>query len=383
MTESPERYRVNFRAYRDDLPSWEDLYNFDISYVDNLFKIANLAIALPNEDFQLKLFLTYALIPSALASAVPYLQLYGVSGSGKSTLGFLASVIHNTEIFASTSTFASIRNFLNHKKFDDGFENNIIMIWDDIDPDIFSEEPDLYRMFKIGYTRQTDKMSVASVGGKNIDFRVFCPKIFSSVHPFFSDKNFVELTRRLIFINTKKASLLGKQELLDLPSFNWANFSRHYHVFWQNEVNCQKYSSHKKSLIRKKPSFLEPEKWQICIDLLATGLTFDIFANKLEAIDFLDKYWQYHEKQIKATRGALYELLETLLAEETANIHELHQLGIKEDLCIRPVVIKRHLEVWQNEGKLETSVNPKMLNKTMASLGFRLSANGWIPIDEN
>jgi hypothetical protein len=87
----------------------------------------------------------------------------------------------------------------------EGTEKNAFMVWDDIDPSVFTTRPDIYRLFKFGYDRSTDTISISSdKAGKNLKFRCFCPKIFSSVSPLHTDSNFPELKRRLLTIKTKR-----------------------------------------------------------------------------------------------------------------------------------------------------------------------------------
>ena len=87
-------------------------------------------------------------------------------------------------------------------------EVNTIMVWDDVDPNVFIAKPDLYRLFKFGYDRSTDKIEVSSNDiGKNEVFHCFCPKVLSSIHPLHTDTRFKELHRRLLVIPTQKIAL--------------------------------------------------------------------------------------------------------------------------------------------------------------------------------
>ena len=117
--------------------------------------------------------------------------------AGKTTLAKFISYLWGVPICTSSDTYASIRNQLHKIKYQDvevetnnpefpnyykRVETNKGMVWDDIDTQVFINKPDLYRLFKVGYDRSTDKISISSdVKGTNLEFRCFCPKVFSEV----------------------------------------------------------------------------------------------------------------------------------------------------------------------------------------------------------
>ncbi len=180
------------------IDSWEVLYERDLSLAQNLLNFLKRSVVLPHDFYDL--IVAYLLIPSALSQVVPYVFLFGQSGTGKSTLGKLASYWYGVNINSSNDTFASIRNSLNEQKYQEIFiptddehlppvvkhtEVNTAMIWDDIDPSVFSNNSNIYRLFKFGYDRATDKITISSENrGENLEFHCFCPKIFSSISPF-------------------------------------------------------------------------------------------------------------------------------------------------------------------------------------------------------
>lgn len=198
---------------------WTSIYDDRLSLPQNFLNIIEDSVYLP-QDFY-RIVCAYAFIPSVLAKTVPYLFLNGVSGSGKSTLGKLIAHLHGVKLNTSGDTFASIRNSLEERRhgyvrvpsdnpaFPNGFfkkvEVNTILIWDDIDPSVFSSSGDLYRLFKFGYDKSSDKIEISSLEhGKNLVFHCFCPKVFSSISPLHLDDRFLELRRRLLVIPCKK-----------------------------------------------------------------------------------------------------------------------------------------------------------------------------------
>ena len=89
-----------------------------------------------------------------------------------------------------------------------------MMVWDDIDPSVFISSPDLYRMFKFGYDRRSDKISLSGKQtGTTLEFHCFCPKVFSSISHLHLDDRFKELKRRLIVIPCKRVEELSSDRL--------------------------------------------------------------------------------------------------------------------------------------------------------------------------
>jgi hypothetical protein len=203
--------------------TWRDIYDDDISLPDNLLRILKRTVFLPHDFYDV--VTAYFLLPSALCRVVPYLFLYGQSGSGKSTLAKLASYLHGVDINNSSDTFAGIRNSLNKRRYsqlempsDDpkfpswykDVEVNTCMVWDDVDATVFTDNPDLYRLFKFGYDRNTDKIILSSnETGTNLEFRCFCPKIFSSITPLHLDDRFKELKNGINTIRSKRSTDIG------------------------------------------------------------------------------------------------------------------------------------------------------------------------------
>ncbi len=155
--------------------NWRDIYDDSLQLPDNLLQILKQTIFLPVDFYDI--IAAYFLLPSALCGVVPYLFLYGQSGSGKSTLAKVASHLHCIDINSSSDTIAGIRNSLDKRRWgitevpsDDpnypsvykDIELNTCMVWDDIDSSVFINNPDLYRLFKFGYDRNTDKITLSS-----------------------------------------------------------------------------------------------------------------------------------------------------------------------------------------------------------------------------
>jgi hypothetical protein len=317
---------IDYAALRREssvFPDWKTLINSDLSFPENLLALVKRTIVLPYDFYDI--VCSYFLIPSALASVVPYLFLWGTSGSGKTTLAKLASHVHGIAINSSSDTFAAIRNELEEKRWtQEGTEKNAFMVWDDIDPSVFTTRPDIYRLFKFGYDRSTDTISISSdKAGKNLKFRCFCPKIFSSVSPLHTDSNFPELKRRLLTIKTKRLEdfdssdrermgmLVGdihRSQLIDLNLVNWDGMSWEFKEFWGLEMSS--YYLQTKKIIADYSTEMTSQQRVVSLDLITTGITTGIWSDEDVAFAKVENYWSWFARECKDSGDALSQLLE-------------------------------------------------------------------------
>ncbi len=373
---------IDYARFREgSLDSWEDFYDWKIPYAENLYNLLQKSIALANEEIQLKVVIIYTLIPSALAKVVPYLNFHGLPGTGKTLAGYFISQVRGVPIHTSGDTFAAIRNSLESMKWKNDLERNSILVWDDIDPDVFITKPEMYRMFKVGYDRSSSVISIATSGGHNMKFNTFCPKVFGSISAIYANPLFEELQRRLMIVKTVKASSLNRDDLFDLQMVNWDGFHHLYNHFWEAEQHCELYSLVRKKLGKRKSANISSEKWLVSLDFMATGIVTGIFNDEKEAIKFMDNYWQWHDDLRYHQTGALHELLRSWINQELGKFEELRKGGISKGNLLNPEKLKRQIQAWNARGMIEQLITPKLLNKIMADLGFKLSSKGWVEIE--
>ncbi|MEO0012207.1 MAG: hypothetical protein RLZZ535_596, partial [Cyanobacteriota bacterium] len=297
------------------------------------------------------LIAAYLLLPSALCNVVPYLFLHGQSGSGKTTLAKIAKHLHGVSFNSSSDTFAGIRNSLNKRRIgyveipfaDDELgrtcnkqiERNTCMVWDDVDASVFINSPDLYRLFKFGYDRSTDKITLSSKEtGVNLEFRCFCPKVFSTISPLHLDDRFRELKRRLIVIPCKVVEELSderkaelgivddnwRKNLINVDAYSWTGFSDVFQNYWDLEM-AQKFLEARRELNNSRID-LSSKQLAVSLDLLATGIATGIWANQGQAIERARSYWKWFKSETEASAG-LGQLLKDFLATEAKNAKNL------------------------------------------------------------
>lgn len=396
-------YSSLFHQESEDCLTWKELYNFNGSLTDNFIHLLKQTVILPYDHY--KLITAYAFIPSVLAKVVPYLFLFGRSGSGKSTVGKLISYLHGVTITSSSDTFAAIRNALEQRRkttvmvqVHDKDGNicflpknvlaNTFMVWDDVDPKVFTAKGDIYRLFKFGYDKSCDTIQIASgeVSGTNNVFRCFCPKVFSSVTPLHLHEDFVELRRRLLIIPTKvledisdtrklELGIIGdlwEQQIINLDDYQWTGFSELFNQFWDLE-RAKRYLDTRKHLSKCLRGISSRER-AISLDLLATGISADIWLNQNEAIEEVKNYWQWLNGEIADGETPFKVLLSQLvqLEEENAKNGNLEPTVLNHK-------IRLNLDIWFQQGQLLEKPNASMIQSAMHELGYRLAIGGkWI-----
>jgi hypothetical protein len=399
---------INFAVIRSDgSDSWKELWDESLSVVENVESLLRQAVAYPDERFY-KLATIYLCLPSALSRICPILVCYGKKGSGKSTTGFIGSKLYNSPVLTGADTFASIRNALDATKYlrtgkEQSFERNTMMVWDDLDPFVFIERPNLYRMLKSGYNRNSDRISIASAkAGENITMRVFAPRIISSVTALHNIPELDELSRRCMVIATKPIEDFSKRELkvigcdvssdfepLDLQTVNWKGIESQLFNFWNDKDKASEFVLIRRSLSRKnnkfqKESNMSSNSWTISCDLMATAITSGYMSHD-EAVAFFDDYWQWHQNHCKEGNSAFNALLQEFIEHELSSIQIANTHLINAGQSPLPELIpannlKKQIQIWQGQGALDKRPTIDTIVNEMRQLNFKLTTQGWLKV---
>lgn len=394
----PYDYSSLFSSEDGYTDTWREVYDDSLGLPHNLLYILQHTILLPHDFYDI--ITAYFLLPSALCRVVPYLFLYGQSGSGKSTVAKIASYLHGVSINSSSDTFAGIRNSLDKRRnavvevpssnplfptVHKEVERNTCMVWDDISSQTFTSQPELYNMFKFGYDRTTDKIILSSKEvGENLEFRCFCPKIFSSISPLHLNDTFRELRRRMIVIPCKRVEELSDErkadlridtndwqgKLLDLTAYDWKGFNRKFDEFW--DVNMARCFVDTRKIISKSCRGLTSQQRAISIDLLSCGIAIGIWSDEDVAIERVKVYWDWFKQETERNAG-LGTLLKGYIAQEVANA----KAGNRE-LELYTSQLRSQVEQWVTMGWLFEKPRPKDVKDLMLDLGWRLQHGKWI-----
>jgi energy-coupling factor transporter ATP-binding protein EcfA2 len=394
----PYDYSQIFKSDSGMFDTWRDIYDDSLSLPENLLSILKRTTFLPHDFYDI--ITAYFLLPSALCRVVPYLFLYGQSGSGKSTLAKMASYLHGIDINSSSDTFAGIRNGLNERRethieisSDDPkypsvykkVERNTCMVWDDVDSTVFTNNPDIYRLFKFGYDRSTDKIVLSSDKvGENLEFRCFCPKVFSSISPLHLDDRFKELKRRLIVIPCKRIEELSDErraemgvgrdnwqsKLLDISAYDWKGFDKVFDEFWDYEM-ASVFTVTRKELSCQLRGLNSLQR-AISLDLIATGVACGIWEDGEIALERLRAYWKWFKKETEENAG-LSELLKQFIRQEERNAKNGNR-----NLEIYTPQVRGQVDMWVAQGWLYEKPRPREIKDSMLDLGMRLQQGRWI-----
>ena len=391
-------YSTLFDSEDNSSDTWREIYNLDLPLSLNLVNLLKQTILLPHDFYDI--IAAYFLLPSALCRIVPYLFLYGASGSGKSTVAKLGSYLHGVDINSSSDTFAGIRNSLNTRRYglvelpsgDPKFptyhkevEQNTCMIWDDVDAGVFVNNPDLYRLFKFGYDRTTDKIILSSKEvGENLEFHCFCPKVFSSISPLHLDDRFRELKRRLIVIPCRRVEDLTEtrqvelgvtkedwqSKILDLSSLDWKGFSNEFKTFWDMSLASSFVTTRK--ILSKTTKGLSSQQRAISLDLLACGIASGIWIDEFQAIAKVKNYWDWFKTETDKS-GTLSSLLKQFIKSEAINCKKGGQ-----ELTIYTPQLRGQINIWVAEGWLYEKPKSTQVKEAMLDLGMRLQQGRWV-----
>ena len=378
--------------------TWREVYHFSQPFPWNVQNILQQTVFLEYDFYDI--IAAYLILPSALSRMVPYLFLYGQSGSGKSNVSKLCMRVHGIETTSPTATYAGLRNLIEKRRY--GYadvchpdepeytwrklvEVNTHLIWEDIDANKFTQNMDLYSMFKIGFDRNTDKIVLSSKEvGENLEFRCFCPKTFSSISPLHLDDRFRELRRRLIVIpfkrvedlsNERKAELGIKYDnyhskLIDCDGLDWKGFSNEFKTFWDMELGKQFIDTRR--ILSKTVQGLTSQQRAISLDLLTSGIVSGIWIDEVEAVEKLKVYWKWFKQETEQNAG-LGQLLKEYLKQEEKNA----KAGSTE-LVISVSQLRYQIDLWTNQGWLLEKPSTSSVKELMFDLGMRLRKGNWI-----
>ncbi len=391
--------------YKQEMDSWLELWDESLSLYGNVASILGQTVLFPQRNLMLPIVATYLLIPSKWARVLPILFSWGGKGSGKSTTAILAAKLHGiNSTFSATDTFSAIRNALDSMRWIDPIEKDLekegaILPWDNIHAGTLKKDERIYQMLLFGYSRASDKISIAQPDGTNREFYVFSPKIISSVDDIHLNPDFEELQRRLIVIPHKSWEQFTPEEKkpyedfdiftdrIDLDSIHWDGIQDEYLRFWNDAENCKLYAKYRAILTKKgKKDFkhhMKSEQWLVSIDVIVTGLVTGAWRTIDEAIAHLDEYWRFANRNIFNQSTATIEHLETFIDEEVGTQRQLNkqmeEAGKKGILLIiSPEKLKQRLEYHHKRGELDVYPSQERIIQLMGRLGWRLTQKGWM-----
>ena len=269
--------------------------------------------------------------------------------------------------------------------FTKAVERNACMVWDDINANTFISSPELYNMFKFGSSKDTDRITVSSKEvGENIEFRCFCPKVFSSVSPLHLDDRLKELRRRLIVIPCQRVEELSEErkaelkitdsdwqsKLIDITAYDWKGFSSQIDEFWDIPMAQAFWTTRK--IVSKSTKGLTSTQRAMSLDLIATGVSSGLWADEDVAVERLKTYWKWFKDETEKNAG-LSGLLKDYIRLETRSASNAGM-----SLELNTAQLRTQVNNWVAMGWLYEAPKAKDVKELMYDLGMRLQKGKWV-----
>lgn len=386
-TRKNEEKYFDFGSLRlESIPDIKEEWIEHLTFAQNVKAILEASICMPDKDMQLPIFTAYASVPSALANILPILFLQGKEGTGKSQAALLLCGIFKSEILSATTTYAALRNKINKLRWQapelqDG-ELNYCCFFDNVNSQTFMND-NLYSFFLSGYNRKTDAIEISKGDGSNMVFKVFGPKVCTSIHPVYVQPRMAELTRRLIVLKFKRFEELSEGEQdsfdinsrIDMESMDLMYLHHKFNQLW-SYTNCQLFGELKKELTARKKGFKIPKvikatRWTLCPDLIASGLVSGVWNDIQSAVDGFAEYWEWYDLNVGNAIGSLQKACLTYMNTEEQRLLTLRkQLGDDLPIEIRCEVLKNHLDALGRTGALEVYATPQNVTLVMGAMGW-------------
>jgi hypothetical protein len=364
---------------KEALTSYRDYWDTSLSYFDNSRNLYNRVIWHgDNQEILSHVAISYGLSHSVLINFAPLLFYQGSSGSGKSASGTLIASLRGKgdDILGAQCTFASIRNILTSSRwyYVDKYdldtsranERPCLLVWADIKESDLSEDRKIYSLIRNGCDRKEDKLLIAGEDGENKEFRVFSPKIVSSIEPFYAYAKWSELKRRILLIKTtpldnsaSKKAFLGNR--LDLDDIDFSGAHAEFEAFWTNDTlstfaTLRKNGKGKQLL---KSAGLSEHEIKACFDIvLQHAVLSDLPLS--DSVDIFRQYWALARSWLSSGEFSCESVLIDLIKEYSFMKQEGIPLMIEHSKCLQAVKT------------LGFSANPKEIGAVMTSKGFEL-----------
>lgn len=369
----------------------DDIWNEELSFAQNVKSIIEQSVAIPDKKIQLPIIVSYSCLPSALCTVVPILFLQGREGTGKSTIAIVLSAIFGQEIFSAATSFAAIRNAVQNCRWylpeSQEQERNFGICFDNVNANTFRDES-LYTFFLNGNNRKTDRMEISNGDGTNILFKVFCPKICTSIHPLYSEPRLCEISRRMLPIKFRRVEDLDPEDLDDFDVFNRLDvenvdlgfLNEKFNVFW-NPDNAAKFMELKRSMTGKgkkikPPRIIKGHQWSLTIDMICAGVVAGLWVNPEHAIEDIKSYWEWHGMNISSKTSSFSRACKQIIDGKIGNQRTIdRELGIKTAIEIGCNDFQNQLKSLASSGALDENVTPRNVTDAMSRLGWHREQN--------
>ncbi|BAI91507.1 hypothetical protein [Limnospira platensis] len=381
---------IDYRLIRSQMSSELEEIITEGNLGEQLESVLRAVCVLPYPDIQFPIIASFIASPVTLMSTAGILFLWGSSGTGKSQVATVASELYKTTSVLANSTFASLRNKIQHERFYDPlqceFEKNFILVWEDITPSLLIENENMLSLFKV-LNRKNSRITISSqTPGTNMIFNAFALKVINSIHPLWTLWELNELKRRMFPIWFKKRETMTSEEyrgnsyelsdLNDVEDITLDKLSSQLEIFWRNIDNCNQYSKVKKQLQKHKKDIINA---RLSSEIIVThSLIYQLSIN--ESIKRFNDYWDFVNEKILTISSGTEQFLDSFITQSieakmkqnnqaiNAGCPELTEVVTDID----PKALKEAIERAKTDGYLDSRVNVSELTNLMKSRGYSM-----------
>lgn len=389
-----------FEDRQNDSPFWMNFWNHDIPFGLAILEILRKIIWLPSIDKQLPLVAAYICCNSRAAKNAGYLFHYGRSESGKSQAIKFVSGIFKIPPLLANSTGVACRNHLQAAKYyldstgspilsNRGVpkeKDHCFLLIDNISEANLVSGEYLYQILLGGYDRSTSQISIGGKNGKNIEFNSFGFKIISSIEALHIAPGLTEIHGRLLPIFHEKPPEGWKQEI-NPDDINWSGLDKLYLSMWGRE-NSKKYRPILRDLQLHKANWIEkglsPRKWQICLEIMGSGILAGIWNSSEEAVAFFEEYFNLLEEKQENSDSSFSLLLQQIIDDSAGFKIDAYLSQGRQDEAKKVKIpakqLREVINLAQSNGELDITPTNERIASAMFKLGWKLTPGGWIQI---
>lgn len=356
-TREHTRSRDNGSMHADYLTDpYTEVYDCrpDIPPLELIDTVLERSFSLPHKSIQTPIMKACIASRSKYTSILPLVVAYGATGTGKSQLGKLVAGLYQlpeNQLLAGKTTPTAIRNLIQAQKYGEDWmeegtheEDNALIIWDDINMDVLKDAV-LLSILKSGYSRKTASIAIANAGGTNMYFNCYAMKFTSTIHPFWSYDEYVELKRRILvfphapyedFNEFDRVENKRPEDLIDLDYVSFSGY-RGMKQFELDNMELAELGRIRRSLRQKLRFANLPTSFsKLCFELMAVGCLWGIFKDTTGAIAAFEEFYSLQEVSL-AEKSEFDYWLDRHLAKIVEQQSKLTQVCIDGD----PVSISR------------------------------------------
>lgn len=181
-----------------------------------------------------------------------------------------------------------------------------------------------------------------------------------------ADDYYQQITSRTIWLMFKM-----NNSYKSLADYDWSGFAKVYASFWNDDDNIHNYVNAFDDFPSTHIDFGFPDKrsYDISLMCMATGITWGVFTDTMDALSCFSEYWNSLDQIIDVIRDPYIELIRTY-------VNNIHPKKMKDQID-RLIRQKKELG-WDVSLDIEDTINKKDIEDYLKNVcGVRLTSSQW------